>query len=341
MIKFEMNEDIEEFFKNSSVRNLVYKQSELDYIMTKIKINDRFDLIYDGHGVIFKSSSTLDLIGVLDNTTNTVYACDYFKMISINKLIPDMKVLNVSDVINQLSADIEDEYNRRIYAELDYFYKLGDKAFNKYISYERNKVSLDDRAYDRYVKDGDDYKIRFKCNLEESYYYKQRSWLESLLESIEDRQALIDGVINQTLNEKRYINSDVCGIEDIEVTQAEHIGYMLLCNIYINQKVQELFETDKGILTKKREIYKAVSEDKKMVNITIVHNTEELTFKYPVNYLRTFSISSWHIPDTGTRKKFDNLFADKYYYDDLIVQKIVKITYGKQVLYSGEDISDK
>ena len=115
----------------------------------------------------------------------------------------------------------------------------------------------------------------------------------------------------------------------------EYLGFKILRN----EKIQELINAEAqnihSLLTKKRNIKTALTLfDTKTVNVTVLHNGNELTFKYPTSSLKNFYISEYNIPDLTIRDKFRKLFSDKYYNDDEIISKIVRITFRNKELYN-------
>lgn len=330
--------DVNKFIENRGINAVLIKRdnSALDNIVTKVSVTNRFDVYYQGYSDIDISSSKLRILGLYDNVEKIIYSiCSY----DVKQFFPEIKQIQITDVLLQRTKDLNDAYNDYIYNHAEEFKKQGKEVIEQYISCSTDLEIIKNSAINYFINNENPDEVKFKYE-EETYFGIIR--LNTILPYLVDKASYIRDCIQNKIytTDKTTIGSSKCGVADIEVTQEQLIGFYLLKLDLIKKYIKELSEDKNTIYAKKKAIRSALDCDKmKTVNVTVVNNGEELTFKYPTNTLSRFYISEYNIPDTKVRAKYKQLFSDKYYYDDMIVSRIVKITYSKKVIYEGEDIS--
>lgn len=117
----------------------------------------------------------------------------------------------------------------------------------------------------------------------------------------------------------------------------EEILYDLLCSDYVRAEYQALLEdSDNPVHSIKRIIQAVSASNAKTVNVTILKNGVEFTFKTETGPLCsdcTSEYSTWHIA-AKDRKKFKELFGR---HEEYRPEEIIRITYGRSVLYQREN----
>ena len=214
------------------------------------------------------------------------------------------------------------------------------------MSYEDNVYHLTDTAEKRYVNGYRPDKLDF--TFYNKHFGSSRNSIvdtQAILEYIVDKKAFIKAIVEEEINrDGEYIASGVSGIPDIKATRTEKIGFTLLELDEMNRRIDELAKDKKSLLTKEKTIKNIIKNgidvDKmRMINITVESNNTSLTFKYPATQLYNLNMSSWYVSDLKNREKYEEMFKDYRLRDEDIIAKIVKIVYGKKVLYEGDVIA--
>ena len=79
-----------------------------------------------------------------------------------------------------------------------------------------------------------------------------------------------------------------------------------------------------------------------MVTITIKHNENIITFKYPKKEIDNLNYSEWNIPDLKIRSKMRELYKGYgYNTDSLFLNEIIKIEYSRKIIYEDQNILNK
>ena len=338
-----MNNNVKEFFENKKINMVAIDRDNSNWVeyLTKVKLNERFDYIFktDNYGSINLTDSKMKILGLLDNVSKRFYINDTWYM---DRHLPEIKYISLYDVTRLMREDVKKAYNKYIYDNIGDFKSMGYKAYKEYMSYSENVAYLNSKAQERYISNFKLDKIEF--SFYNKYYGNSDDGIadtQTILQYIVEGSAFISNVVLQELDKNNdIISSSTSGIPNIPVSRAEKIGFDLLELDYINERIDELAKDTKSLLSKKKFIKEAIDTDTmKTVNVTVVNNNETLTFKYSADQLSRLYMSEYYIPDLATRSKYKNLFKDKWYHDDDIIAKIVKIEYGKKVIYEGEDLS--
>lgn len=157
----------------------------------------------------------------------------------------------------------------------------------------------------------DDRSIIYRC------FYIKHDWEE-------------DSLLEYILDPDNYAQKEA---ETYISKHQEDILYSLLCNDMIRKEYETILKDTKNpvhIIKKIRDAMNNTSA--KTVNITILKNDIEFTFKAEVNYLRGFPEDSYKPYNliSKDRKRFEQIFGILKGYKP---QEILRITYGKKVLY--------
>ena len=338
-----MNRDVKNFFENKKITMVTVDKENSSWVeyLTKIKLNERFDYVFktDGYGGINLENSTMKVFGLLDNISKRFYTNNTWYM---DRTLPEIEYIDLCEVTRLMREDIKRAYNKYIYDNIAHFKSAGEKAYKEYMSYKENVSYLNSKAEDRYV---DDFKLdKIEFSFYNKYYGNSDDSIadtQTILQYIVDGSAFVSSVVLKELDKDNdIISSSTSGVPNIPVNRVERIGFDLLELDYINNKIDELAKDTGSLLSKKKFIKKAIdTETMRTVNVTVVNKGETLTFKYSADQLSRLYISKYYVSDLSTRAKYKELFKDKWYHDDDIIAKIIKIEYGRKVIYEGEDLS--
>lgn len=338
-----MNKDIKEFFENKKITMVTVDKESSSWVeyLIKVKLNERFDYVFktDGYGDINLTNSTLKILGLLDNISKRFYTNNTWYM---DRQLPEIKYMDLYEVTKLMREDVKKAYNKYIYDNIADFKSAGKRAYDEYMSYEENVIHLNLKAQERYISNFRLDKIEF--SFYNKYYGNSDNGIadtQSILQYIVDGSTFISNIVLKELaKDNDVISSSTSGVPNIPVNRVEIIGFDLLELDYLNNKIDELAKDTRSLLSKKKFIKEAIdTETMKTVNVTVVNKGETLTFKYSADQLSRLYMSEYYVPDLATRAKYKELFKDKWYHDDDIIAKIVKIEYGKKVIYEGEDLS--
>lgn len=338
-----MKEDVIKFFKDKKIRSIEVDigGAYSDYYLSKVKLNERFDYLFKGYTNVNLYKYNMEILGLLDNITKKVYVNNTYFM---DRDLSEIEYVDLYKLTQDLKNDVTEAYNKYIYDNIESFKLAGIKAFKEYMRYKENVDCLQSKAQERYM---DSFILeRMQFNFYNKYYGNSDECTtdtQVILEYIVDRKSFIENaIITEIKKENDLISSAVSGVPNIPVTRKEKIGFQLLELEEINRRIMELAKDKGSLFTKKKKIKDILDTEKmKTVNVTVVQEGKTLTFKYPTNQLSRLYIASWYIPDLKTRDLYEKLFNGRYYRDDEIIAKIIKIEYNKKVIYEGNDISNK
>lgn len=183
------------------------------------------------------------------------------------------------------------------------------KTFQIYVSQSAREHFL---KHDGYVVP------EYKCA------YKAQEWTESSL-------------LSYILDKQGYVSKEVA---DYISQNQEEIFLGLLCNDVLLAEYERLLaDTDNSVHAIKRIIQAVSSVSAKTVNVTILKEGKEFTFKTATDELKRdcdLYYSDWNIaaPD---RRKFKEQFGERAEY---YPTEIIRITYARKVLYEVQRIGE-
>lgn len=330
--------NIDEFLVNKSA------WCEIDQkIIIKINYNKNVDYLYTTYLYDWSiyNESKLSLIGIYDKKHNELYGNSYY--LDNNEYI-NMKSTKYKGSIEQITNNLYEKLD--IILE-DYIINneselmnLAQAKFDKYISDQRNYEEIKSKAIDKYIHDEEFKKSRFSKSFGKYEINETKLKLECLDDIDKVSKDIFDKYINS--NEQVYLGYRVDN-EIIEGTNKEDIGFNLLVLKLKNNLLQELKNNPIYEYKKKHDILKSIKDlDAQMVTITLKHNDNLITFKYPRSKIYSMCYSKYKIPDLKAREQMEEWYKDRTISeDDLFMSEIVKIEYAKKVLYEDQSMLNK
>lgn len=123
------------------------------------------------------------------------------------------------------------------------------------------------------------------------------------------------------------------------ITPKEWIGFRLLKSEFAYTLQKEIMNNPSQENKKKHDIINAIKNlDAQMLTITLKHNDEIITFKYPKRYIYDLDYSDWQIPDLKIRAKVQELYRNINNKDNVFVSEILKIEYSRKVIYEDNKL---
>ena len=287
----------------------------------ELNINDKIFIKYTHNNSIFLYSKSFypnslqytvetkyDYAGVYNITTNNFFDLHYPLNLYVDKEPPNFK---------ELRRKVLDEININVAKEM---YENSSKYFEGLTVPEENRTT-EEHLIERVNSDiFKGYKQELKDNIfidyDGSYLDCEKInciEVESVLDYLDNPQKLIQEYTKEIFEKRRNI------------LFLQYENYKLY-----SKKFDEIINDESNVINKKKVIKEAL-KDKKTVNVTILKNGHELTFKTSTrSFIHNWSCgySLYDLP-AQDRKKYKELFR----YEDYTFTEIQKITYGKKDIY--------
>ena len=292
--------EFEKFLKGNETRTKIG-----DYNLVKVDYDKNFDFIYYlsyRDNLTFKDN--LECAGFYNKVDKVFYPVTYpFNYTkadyigSYREIIDEIKA-RIVKMFNQYSMTITPEMARKSGTQIDdYFVQYGAKE-------EARKAVLDG--------------------------YSSTTYQTSKAFGIdkENVKTTNQDILLATLNP---VELEYQLFERLQEEYADRLNHFALNKELVITHIKEM-EQDKNLL-KRQAIRKCLNEDMKTVNVTVRHDNKELTFKYPTNRLSYGVGENWmsiyDIP-AKEREMFKELYGESY---DFNASDIIRITFGKKVLF--------
>lgn len=302
--------------------------------LVKMNYNENIDFIYKIDLNEFGIYRDLTFAGVFEKITKKLYGSPYDLQSSyLENINSKYYAGEISELGDKLFKGADLYLNNYINDNKLELISIAQNTFNKFIADKENYDKLKKSAIKKYIYHNDIENISFSINRD--YYNNDFSKIvvEFMQNPIETSYKIYDSYLN-SLNKKEKIryNSKV-----YEITIKEDIGMDLLINQFEKNFIRELKENLNNEYKKKYDIIGSIKDlEAQMVTITLKHNGEIVTFKYPKDVLYDLEHYNNQIPDLEAREKVIELgFYNK---DEPFINAIAKIEYNRKVLYEDKEL---
>ena len=302
--------------------------------LVRMKYNENIDFIYKIDLNEFGIYRDLTFVGVFEKITKKLYGSSIdFQSSYLEGINSKYYAGEISSLGDKLFKGADLYLNNYINDNKLELISMAQNTFNKFIADKENYDKLKKSAIKKYVYHNDIENISFSINRD--YYDNDFSKIvvEFMQNPIETSYKIYDSYLN-SLNKKEKIryNSKVH-----EITIKENIGMDLLINQFEKNFIRELKENLNNEYKKKHDIIGSIKDlDAQMVTITLKHNGEIVTFKYPKGILYDLEHYNNQIPDLEARERVIELgFYNK---DEPFINAIAKIEYNRKVLYEDKEL---
>lgn len=302
--------------------------------LVKMNYNENIDFIYKIDLNEFGIYRDLTFAGVFEKITKKLYGSPYDLQSSyLENINSKYYAGEISELGDKLFKGADLYLNNYINDNKLELISIAQNTFNKFIADKENYDKLKKSAIKKYIYHNDIENISFSINRD--YYNNDFSKIvvEFMQNPIETSYKIYDSYLN-SLNKKEKIryNSKV-----YEITIKEDIGMDLLINQFEKKFIRELKENLNNEYKKKYDIIGSIKDlEAQMVTITLKHNGEIVTFKYPKDVLYDLEHYNNQIPDLEAREKVIELgFYNK---DEPFINAIAKIEYNRKVLYEDKEL---
>lgn len=310
-----MNElNVLEKIRNFSKDDSVFELNLNNTIFIKHKHNNSVFLYsksFYPHNLWYTVESKYNYAGVYNITTDEFFDVHSPLNAYVEKIPSDFK---------ELKSKILDEININVAKEMT---ENGHKYFDGLTVPEENKTTENDLL----EKVNSDIFKGCKQELKDTIFIDYAGCyldcekidcveVENILDYLDNPQKLIQEYTKEIFEKRRNI------------LFLQYENYKLY-----SKKFDEIINDDSNVINKKKVIKEAL-KDKKTVNVTILKNGRELTFKTSTrSFIHNWSCgySLYDLP-AQDRKKYKELFR----YEDYTFTEIQKITYGKKEIYIKE-----
>lgn len=325
--------NIDEFLDSNKTIEKVGKTDIL-----KIKYNENIDFIYKPSYGNLEYGNELHFLGIFERINKKLYGSSFDFQSKYNKEIYSNYF---AGEISRIGTKLVDGANLylKTYIEENKVQLMNNskEIFDKYISDENNNMKIKKDAINDYIYKEDNIEMNFSV---EEYSYEEhiKDLIMQYIQSpVETSKKIFDKYINNPEKaENIYINNNY-----ERITVQENIGLMLQINQYRNMLLQELINNPNNEYKKKRDIISSIKDlDAQMVTITLKHDKEIVTFKYPKRLLQQIEFYGWYIPDLKIRDKVEKLYDNIYSgeKDELFMKEIAKIEYSRKVIYEDKEL---
>lgn len=309
-----------------------------NYIL-KVKYNDNIDYIFRTDYGKLNFKSTLKCIGLFDKINNKLYGSGYDFNVVFNKdMYSNFYNGSIESIVNNLYKNADKLLNNYIKDNSKILREMANKIFDQFISYKRNYDEIKEKAIKNYIYNNiENNELEFHIK---TYKYDRNNDLNKLtmdaLEFPEETEYKIfeEYINNDEKTERLYLR--VSGIQKMELTVKEKIGIRLLEKDLEEKLTLELNNNPTNEYKMKHNIIESIKAiDAQMLTINLIHNKNEITFKYPKDQLYNFYLSDYNIPEVSKREELKKIYKDKKGFDDFHLEDIKSISFRKQILYKN------
>lgn len=302
----------------------------------KIKYNENLDFIYKPSWSKFEYGNELKFLGIFEKITKKLYGSSY-EFNSDNKEDKNSKYY-ISD-IESVGKKLVECANKYLYSYIQEHHieltNLGRNIFNEYISDERNYENIKRDCLHDYIYQKNDYDPSFSVKTDNYERYTKDLIIAFMQNPIVVAKSYFEEYIHNT-QKSECIHFDN---KFHNITPKEWIGFRLLKSEFAHTLQNEIMNNPSQENKKKHDIINSIKNlDAQMLTITLKHNDEIITFKYPKSYIYDLDYSDWQIPDLKIREKIEELYKGLYNKDNVFIGEILKIEYSRKVIYEDNKL---
>lgn len=326
-------------FDEFLLSNEIGYQFDTNYII-KLKFNDTIDFLYMPTYGKFEYDDNLKFLGLFDKEHKQLYGSSYHFNYG-ETLHSSYYKGNISAIQSKVFEDASNLLKNYISENKQDLMKSAKYIFDKYMLVEGNNLEIKNQAIKDYIYQQDKIQLEFLIYADE---YKG-NMKELIISYLQNPQEISHKIYCEYINNKDKVESyrsRHCGDPDFKITKKELIGLRLLERKYKDELAQELKDNPNNKYKKKYDIINAIKDlDAQMITLTLKHNGETITIKYPRKQLYNFNFRDWHIPDVKSRKMINELYKNINGFDDFLLEDIVSIQYSRKVLYEDKSLLNK
>lgn len=324
-------------FDEFLLSNETQHKFERNYII-KIKFTDFIDFIYKPKYGDFEYHNDLEFLGLFDYLGKKLYGSSYyfepntsFSESTASKFYSG----SIEYIMKNLKDSVGKMINNYIDSNQEMLMQLGQKTFDKYISIENNYDNIKSIATHNYIysEELDDKEFTI-----DDYWYEKKAEKELTIEYLKNPLECTNKTYNEYMEGNQKIYSQSYRDESFDVSTKEYIGVYLLKKKLEKQILNEYENNPNNENKKKHDIIKSIKYlDAQMITITLKHNKNTISFKYPKSTLNNMSFSIWNIPDLKVRNEVDEIYKN-IHDDNVFINDIAKIEYNRKVVYKDDKL---
>lgn len=302
----------------------------------KIKYNENLDFIYKPSWSKFEYGNELKFLGIFEKITKKLYGSSYEFKSDYNE--EKNSKYYISD-IESVGKKLVECANQYLYSYIQENHielaNLGRNIFNEYISDERNYENIKNDCIHDYIYQENNYDPSFSVKTDNYERYTK----DLILAFMQNPIVVAKGYFEEYINNTKKSESIYFDNKFHDITAKEWIGFHLLKSEFAHTLQNEIINNPSQENKKKHDIIKAIKNlDAQMVTITLKHNDEIISFKYPKSYIYDLDYSDYHIPDLKIREKVQELYKETYNKDNVFISEILKIEYSRKVIYEDNKL---
>lgn len=312
-----LDEKFFQFLRSDRDREIFEYDEKSKMMISKIKYNDKLDILFSlqsYRGNFFDLNTPFSYSGIYDKEKDKLYDLDY-------NLRTDIVKWDWNDERNISSDTLFLQINKEIN---DKIYELVEEEKKSIFNFDNINMDFEDDVIDKDVTKDFILGITSKTYKDKIKQYNSTS-SQNILDYLTNREEFIEEKSREfILNNmddimKNLINSDGRrkALKEIEDNKEHYL-----------HKIKNIVDSlkDKNYVT---------------INVTINKDGIEQTFKYDASSLKnnynSSYLSSYNITNPTDRSKF----LEAFNYGDFHYEDIVKLTYGKNVVYEDKDFGKK
>lgn len=333
----------DEFLLSDDTNYKFQNSNEREKNIIKIKYNNNIDFIYIPSYEDFEYGSKLEFIGMFEKNTRKLYGNSFYLQGTYYKNVYsslfECSISEIYDKIIKGANILLDSYIEKNQTKL---MKLSQNLFDKFISFDENYEEIKRGAIEDYIYNKKS-NIRFSVDSYKHEYEAKDIIMQYIQNPLETIEKVYNEYVNNTEKEKSlrwYENNKPY----YNVTAKEYIGVRLHQQKCYEELRNKLEQNPNNEYRKKYEIIQSIKDlDAQMLTITIKHNENIITFKYPKKNIYKLDYSDWDIPDVKIREQIKELYKNEYGYnrDNLFISEIMKIEYSRKILYEDSKLLNK
>lgn len=302
----------------------------------KIKYNENLDFIYKPSWGKLEYGNNLEFLGIFEKITKKLYGSSFEFSSRYNKEKYSQYYIssidNIAIKLLESSNKYLDSYIKDNQIEL---MNIGRNIFNEFILDERNYERIRDDCIHDYIYQDNQYEPSFSVK----NFSSERHSKDLILEYIQNPIAVAKSVFEKCINNTEKIERVYYNNKYHEITVKEWIGFKMQESEFAHTLQNEIRNNPSLENKKKHDITESIKNlDAQMLTITLKHNNQTISFKYPKRCIFDLDYFEYQIPDLKIREKVQELYRNINNKDNVFVSEILKIEYNRKVIYEDNKL---
>lgn len=311
-----MEQEFFEFLRSSSSSKIFNYDDNSKLMVNKVRYNDKLDILYSLNsysGNLFDLHSPFKYSGIYDKENNKLFDVEYgIRYNILNWKYDDSNYISDGDLYNMINVDVNDKIKEIIDNGKEDIFNINEVEISEEIT--------DNDVIKEFMNGSS------SNTLEDLYCKYSTEKSQNILDYLTDKETFLEE------EARDFIIDNMTGIlKGLAITEEKRKQLKSIEN-----NVDHPYHKIKNIIDSIK------NNNCVTVNLTINKDGVEQIFKYNadalVNNYNSSYLSTYNIEKLADRNLFEETFGR---WNDLHYEDIIKITYGKNIIYEDTNFKEK